>query len=82
MENLKLFEDIKNGLFEPYTSTIVVDELLKAQEPKKSKMLELIPQYDISVLPATEENNELAQVYVRNNIIPQKYIDDARHIAC
>lgn len=81
-ENLKLFRDIKSGFFDPYTSTIVVDELLKAQEPKKSKMLELISQYDISVLPATVEITELAQIYVKNNIVPQKYIDDARHIAC
>ena len=34
-ENLKLFEDIRNGLFEPFTSSIVVDELLKAEEPKR-----------------------------------------------
>ena len=81
IENLKLFQDIRNGLFEPYT-TIVVDELLQASEPKKKMMLGLITQYNISVLPVTAEINDLANVYVKNGIIPQKYTDDARHIAC
>ena len=81
-DNITLFEDIKNGLFEPYTSTIVVDELLKSSEPKKSKMLDLISKYDISVLPATDEIDELAKEYVKSSIIPEKYTDDARHIAC
>lgn len=82
IENYKLFDDIRSGLFEPYTSTIVISELIKASEPKKKMMLELISQYDISVLPITEEIYDLANVYVKNGIIPQKYIDDARHIAC
>lgn len=51
-------------------------------EGVKNKMLELISRYDIFVLAATEEIDDLAQVYVSNNIVPQKYIDDARHIAC
>lgn len=38
-DNIKLLEDIENGLFEPYTSTIVVDELLKSRESQRSKML-------------------------------------------
>ncbi len=82
LENLKLFEDIKNSIFEPYTSTIAVDELLKASEPKRENMMKLISQYNITVLPATEEISELAQEYVNSGIIPEKYIDDARHIAC
>ena len=81
-ENLRLFDDIKNGLFEPYTSTIVIDELLKAVDPKRIKMFQLISEYDISVLPATNEINELAEEYIHSKIIPEKYIDDAKHIAC
>ena len=45
-------------------------------------MIKLISNYDISVLAATEEINELAKEYVKSGIFPEKYIDDARHIAC
>ena len=39
---LMLFEAIQSGRFEVYTSDLVVRELEKAQEPKRSQMLSLI----------------------------------------
>ena len=37
---LRLFEAIKAGKYEAYTSKYVVQELENAQEPKRSKMLD------------------------------------------
>lgn len=44
-------------------------------------MLALIGQYDITVLEQNEEAERLADVYVNQEIIPQKYRMDGLHIA-
>ncbi len=80
-DTLKLFEDINNGKYEPYTSDAVLEELLRTSEPKQSKMTELIPKYKIITLPASDEAERLADVYVSEGIIPVKYRTDGVHIA-
>jgi predicted nucleic acid-binding protein len=50
-DTLHLFEKIKTGNYEAYTSTVTIGELLKAPELKKSKMLALIDEYRIATLP-------------------------------
>ncbi len=52
---LKLFEAIRAEKYEAYTSRYVTEELERAQEPKKSKMLNLIEEYEIILLPFDEE---------------------------
>lgn len=47
---LRLFEAIRFGKFEVYTSDLVVRELEKAQEPKRIKMLSLIEDYRPKIL--------------------------------
>jgi predicted nucleic acid-binding protein len=78
---LKLFEEIEQGKYAPYTSDYVVGELLDADEPKQSDMLALIPKYNIITLLADDEIKRLAGIYVAEGIIPEKYDTDALHIA-
>jgi hypothetical protein len=78
---LLFFEAIRNGQFEGYTSTYTVEELENAEEPKRTKMLDLIDEYNIIVLDATEEADRLASIYIQNEIIPEKKNLDAQHIA-
>ncbi|MDR1699582.1 MAG: hypothetical protein LBR68_00105, partial [Lachnoclostridium sp.] len=53
-DTVKLFEEIRAGKFEAFTSAYVTDELIKASEPKQSKMLSLIGKYNITVLDYAE----------------------------
>ena len=78
---IKLFEEIIEGKYEAYTSNYVIDELLQADEPKKSKMLDLIEKYNIIVLKYNEESEALADKYIEMNIIPKNYKYDGIHIA-
>ena len=78
---IKLFQEIKEGKHEAYTSSYVVDELSLAPEPKKTNMIHLINKYGIMMLNPSESAEELAETYVSEGIIPQKYMSDARHIA-
>ena len=69
---IKLFEEIAKGKYEAYTSYYVVEELEKAFEPKRSNMLELIKQYNVSILEVSPEAERLADIYGKNGIIPEK----------
>ena len=78
----KLFEEIKERKYDPYTSFVTVDELNKTKDSlKREKMLALINEYDIGILDDDAEADVLADDYVREGIIPIKYRDDALHIA-
>jgi len=76
-----LFHEIKRGKYEAYTSIYVTDELVRASEPKRSKMLSLIGLYGIQILDDNNEARHLADIYIREGIVPAKYYYDGLHIA-
>jgi hypothetical protein len=78
---VKLFNDIQAGIYEAYTSIYVTDELTRASEPKRSNMMNLITDYNITVLPADDEADRIADIYVNDGVIPVKYRYDGLHIA-
>ena len=78
---IKLFNDIAAGKYEAFTSTYVTDELENAKEAKRDKMMDLISEYNIAVLAPSDEAVRIADLYITENIIPQKYKTDALHIA-
>jgi hypothetical protein len=82
LSTVALFNEIKAGKYEAYTSLYVTDELEEADEPKRSEMFALIEKYKISVLPASDEAQGLADVYTKEAVIPIKYRYDGLHIAC
>ena len=81
LSTVKLFKEIAAGKYAAFTSRHVVEELEKAQEAKRDKMLNLILEYGIYVLEATDEAERLADIYVADGIIPKKYHSDGLHIA-
>ena len=62
-------------------TTIVIEELDKASEPKRTEMLDLIQKYKISVLEIDRKAYDLSEIYVDMGIIPLKYRIDGIHIA-
>jgi len=78
---VRLFKDIATGKYEAYTSLYVVDELEKAPEEKRDRMIALIEQYGITALALNDEAERLADTYVEQGVIPQKYRTDGVHIA-
>ena len=64
-----------------YTSQYVLDEISKAT-PLKYKMMKcLVDKYVQNTLIFDTNVLTLADVYIKNVIIPDKYVIDARHIA-
>ncbi|MDR3049118.1 MAG: hypothetical protein LBV16_04680 [Elusimicrobiota bacterium] len=78
---VRLFEEIRNGRFIPYTSEYALIELRNAAEPKRSQMLSLIKQYEITVFGVEDEVNRLTDIYIQNKMIPEVYRFDGTHIA-
>ena len=65
--------------YSPYVSQLVVRELERTSEPRRTSYLNLVrdlPQYEIS-----EEAAILAEGYISRGIFHRKYIGDALHVA-
>ena len=80
-DTVTLFEECAADKYEPYTSFYVIDELEDAPQEKREKMIALIKQYNITVLAASEEADNLARRYVSEGALPQGSLSDASHIA-
>jgi predicted nucleic acid-binding protein len=79
---IKLFKMIEMGRFVPFTSDYVKKEIRATPDILKRDELEkLITESKAIVLPNTEEIEELADEYVKEGVIPEKYRTDALHIA-
>ena len=78
----RIFDLIKAGEYEPYTSLYAVDEIMNDPDTeKRERMKALITDYDIAVLPASDEARWLAALYIQEGAISQIYETDAAHIA-
>ena len=74
ISTVALFNEILSGKYEAYTSLYVTNELEKADEPKRSEMLTLIEKYSISVLPASNEAQDLADMYIKEGVVPDRLL--------
>jgi len=80
-DTMKLFEEIKEGKYQAFTSMYAVEELQKAPVEKAQKMADLITEFGIIVLETSDEAGALATLYQRQGIMPPGSIVDAQHIA-
>jgi predicted nucleic acid-binding protein len=62
-----------------FISELVIDEIKGASQPLQDKMLEKITNF--TSLSITDEVQYLAEIYIKNEIFPEKYFDDALHTA-
>jgi len=78
---LKLFEEIKKGKYEVFISEVVLREINRAPEGKAVKLRDQIKRINPEELTLGYDSQLLAKEYMKRNIIPAKYEDDAFHIA-
>jgi predicted nucleic acid-binding protein len=77
-----LFEEIAQGKYEIYISELVIAEINRTKdEEKKSKLLRMIQKYQPKELPRSEQVYFLAEKYLKSKIIPERFEEDAIHIA-
>jgi predicted nucleic acid-binding protein len=78
---LRLFEEIKAGEYEVFISELVMAEINKANETIRQKLIGQVKDIDPEGVELSGEVKALAARYVEQGIIPEKYKDDAMHIA-
>ena len=76
---IKFWKDVLPN-YKVYVSEITVKELDNTKdEMLKKKLRDLIK--DFNILKVNKNIRELAEVYIDKGIFPEKYIDDALHVA-
>jgi hypothetical protein len=80
-DTLRLFAEIKSGALYPHTSEFTIRELEAAPASLREPRLRLIKEYSVEVIPNNEEAERLAGLYIKEGIIPEKFLTDALHIA-
>lgn len=78
---LKLLDEVRKGKYEVYVSEVVIREANRASEEKAKSLIDLINEVVSEELYVNDEVQELAKRYVTEGIIPERYEDDALHIA-
>jgi hypothetical protein len=82
IEARAVFDLLKAGEFEPYTSTLTTDEIDgEPNQEKRENMWRLITDYKVNVLPADDEVKRLADLYIQEKAVPESHPTDAAHIA-
>ena len=75
-----LFDQVRLGILDATTSSRTVLELNRAAEPLRSELLSLLA--DTRLLDVDDSEVErLAAAYLREGVIPEKEVEDARHVA-
>jgi hypothetical protein len=69
-----------SGVFAPYVSTVVLQEIELAGASAATRMVREINRLGPTALEPSEESEELAEAYLRAGVIPAKKRDDARHV--
>jgi len=77
----RLLRLIKEGGYEGFISRATIEEVLKAPDRIREKLKDKIGETGFAVLEETEESLKLADAYIKDGAEPEKYRDDARHIA-
>jgi len=80
-DTVKLFEEIRVGKYQAFTSTYATGELSRAPEEKFVKMMGLIEEYEITILDPSDDAVKLAALYQEQGILPARSKTDALHIA-
>jgi len=75
----ELWRLMELGLYRFVTSIVTPRELLRAPEQVRALFTTTFTKE--SILPVPDEAKQLAAAYIRQGILPEKYTDDAQHVA-
>ncbi|OIN96687.1 MAG: hypothetical protein AUJ48_01165 [Deltaproteobacteria bacterium CG1_02_45_11] len=76
-----LFIAIKAKRATPLISDILIAEIARAPRKVQNLLSETLGWGNMELLEATEEILSLQQAYINAGIVPQRYADDALHVA-
>ena len=77
----RFLRQCRAGLFVPYISTVVLQEIARASAGDADQMVMEINRLAPIELTPSAEVEQLAEEYLKAGIVPAKKRDDARHVA-
>ena len=78
---MQFFEQVERGEYEIFISDMVFREIDRATEEKRTALTELIVKYQPKELEMTDEVLKLANIYLHEVALPERAVDDSRHVA-
>ena len=75
------FDEAKNGQCEAFISDLVIEEIGRTKDPKRSKLLALLSEIKPVRLETGSAVDELVERYMDGALVPVRFRDDAVHIA-
>ena len=77
----RLWHDFEAGKYDLFISPLVMDELVRMADPKRSKIFQKLEHISFQCLSKTEGVDRLAKEYVYSGVFNAKRYDDCLHIA-
>ena len=72
---------VKPKIYDVFISDVVLDEIAMTEnETKRSQLLKVVQDYELPFEYFDNEADRLAKIYLNEKVIPEKKINDARHI--
>ncbi len=80
-DTIKLWEEIKIGLYDVVISDILIEEITRCPQPKRDILFTHLAEIDYSREEITDEIREIAEQIINLGILKEKSRDDCLHIA-
>jgi len=81
MDTNVLWNDFISSKYELFISPVVMDEIDKCSEPRRSQMIQKLSELQIQILAKMDHVENLAREYIKGNVLKEKNFDDCLHIA-
>lgn len=78
---IQFWDILKMGLYDIVISDILLTEISRSETPSSQELEDKLTEIVIEIVSVSDDIFSLAQKYIDEGIIPQKYQDDALHIA-
>ena len=78
---IQFWDILKLGLYDIVISEVLLTEISRSEMPSSQELEDRLSELVVEIVSVNEDIFTLAQKYLDEGIIPQKYQDDALHIA-
>lgn len=78
----EFFDLCARNVYQTTISTVVLEEIARADSPKRERLAELVRTISPSISTLTPQAVSLANKFVSMNAVPPSKPEDAAHVAC
>lgn len=80
-ETHKLWNQIKDGLYDVVLSDVAIAEIDACHEEKRDILFDYLSEIDYSIIEVDEKTLDIAERFINLGVLRRKSIDDCQHIA-